>query len=105
LNEILKSGQSQDHTDKGKRPERPQAPQNRELPLYTARDISAVSGISGPPDSLTVNWRPRGRDPKEPLKGESPDEYPPWRYAVLLKLKTDVPLFPDDDTKIGYALR
>jgi len=103
LNEILKSRQSQD-TDKGKRPERPQPLQNRELPLYTARDISAASGISGPPDSLTVNWRPRGRDPKEPLKGESPDEYPPWRYAVLLKLKTDAPLFPDDDTKIGYAL-
>ena len=47
LNEILKSRQSQD-TDKGKRPERPQALLNCELPLYTARDISAVSGIGGP---------------------------------------------------------
>jgi hypothetical protein len=92
----------------GKRSEQPQVPQNLELPLHTVRDTPArapaVSGISGPPDSLTVNWRPRGRDPKESLKGESPDEYPPWRYAVLLKLKTDALQFPDEDTKIGYAL-
>jgi hypothetical protein len=86
----------------GKRPERPRLPQTLELPLHTVRDTPAVSGISGPPDS--TNWRPRGRDPKEPLKGESRDEYPPWRYAVLLKLKTDAIQFLDEDAKIGYAL-
>jgi hypothetical protein len=86
----------------GKRPERPRLPQTLELPLHTVRDTPAVSGISGPPDS--ANWRPRGRDPKEPLKGESRDEYPPWRYAVLLKLKTDAIQFLDEDAKIGYAL-
>jgi hypothetical protein len=75
-----------------------------EDPVEGKRPEPAVSGISGPPDSRTANWRPRGRDPKEPLKGESRDEYPPWRYAVLLKLKTDVLQFPDEDSKIGYAL-
>jgi len=53
---------------------------------------------------LAAIWRPRGTNPNELLKGQKHAEYGPWRYAVDCKLITDYPMYPDDNSKISYAL-
>ncbi len=54
--------------------------------------------------ALAAFWRPRGINPNESLKGEKPEEYRPWKYAVNAKLETDTPLYPTDKAKVRYAL-
>ncbi|KAL3440188.1 hypothetical protein BJX65DRAFT_315039 [Aspergillus insuetus] len=62
----------------------------------------------GPPQPSTynayANWRPRGAHPNKPLKGESHSEYGPWRYAIDCKFEIDHPLYPNDRSRIRYAL-
>jgi Retrotransposon gag protein len=76
-------------------------PRNDEpgLPRDRAVDADFVSKTK-----LAAIWRPRGTNPNELLKGQKHAEYGPWRYAVDCKLITDYPMYPDDDSKISYAL-
>jgi hypothetical protein len=52
-----------------------------------------------------ANWRPRGHDPADLLTGKNVDDYGPWRYAVDEKFDIDAPLFPNDRSKVRYALK
>ena len=54
--------------------------------------------------SMAASWRPRGIDPSKKLKGQSPDEYGPWRYSIDEKLETDAPLYQTERSKVRYAL-
>ena len=54
--------------------------------------------------SIAASWRPRGIDPSKKLKGQSPDEYGPWRYSIDEKLETDAPLYQTERSKVRYAL-
>lgn len=53
----------------------------------------------------TINfWRPRGTDPSKSLSGKRKDDYAAWAYTVKRKVDTDSPIYPNDTTKIDYAL-
>ena len=52
-----------------------------------------------------ANWRARGHDPADLLTGRNTDDYGPWRYAVDEKFDIDAPLFPNDRSKVRYALK
>lgn len=56
------------------------------------------------PDSVAANWRPRGDHPAKKLSGSNVNEYRPWRFQVGAKLETDSPLYPNDKSKVTYAL-
>jgi hypothetical protein len=52
-----------------------------------------------------ANWRARGRDPADLLRGKNAADYRPWRYAVDEKFDIDAPLFPNDGSKVRYVLK
>jgi len=51
-----------------------------------------------------MNWRPRGYHPAKKLSGVKASEYRPWRFQIDAKIRTDSPLYPDDESKVTYAL-
>ncbi|THC87524.1 hypothetical protein EYZ11_013029 [Aspergillus tanneri] len=95
-------------------------PPQPELSSVETLQVPELSPVIGPPPgarqprntvetdisqlSIAASWRPRGQHPNKPLKGENANEYPPWRYAVDVKLETDYPMYPTDATRIRYAL-
>lgn len=74
---------------------------NRQFRANGRRSRRLDSGVTM---AGTINYRPRGIDPHEKLTGESADEYDPWEYAVKEKIRVDRPLYPDEKSKIRYAL-
>ena len=55
-------------------------------------------------DPIVARWSSRGDHPAKKLSGSKAREYRPWRFQVLAKFKTDSPLYPDDESKVIYAL-
>jgi Retrotransposon gag protein len=79
--------------------------QRREPEEETNNRTEILESASTPTwDSVVAGWRVRGDHPKKPLSGSKPSEYRPWRYQVDTKFKADSPLYPDDESKISYAL-
>lgn len=68
----------------------------------THREHTTETNLSAA--SPYTSWRPRGIDPNKKLKGDSADEYGPWRYAVDTKLEDDNPMYTTERSKIRYAL-
>ena len=55
-------------------------------------------------DPIVARWSSRGDHPAKKLSGSKAKEYRPWCFQVLAKFKTDSPLYPDDESKVIYAL-
>ena len=77
-----------------------QLAETRETPRHQRENTVTTRSTNTNPQ----NWRPRGINPSKPLKGEDSEEYSPWAYSVRNKLKTDAPLYADENEKVGYAL-
>ena len=77
-----------------------QLAETRETPRHQREDTVTTQRTNANPQ----NWRPRGINPSKPLKGEDSEEYSPWAYSVRKKLKTDAPLYADENEKVGCAL-
>jgi hypothetical protein len=53
---------------------------------------------------MRLSNRPRGINPKEGLDGTNPDAYSSWAYAVKGKIRTDAPMYTNDQEKVEYVL-
>ncbi|KAL4879837.1 hypothetical protein BJY04DRAFT_87458 [Aspergillus karnatakaensis] len=80
------------------------APLNAESNPWNPRETVETIETNMSNLSLAASWRRRADPPNDPLRGDSPNEYPPWRYAIDCALETDAPLYLTDKAKIRYAL-
>jgi hypothetical protein len=119
--EFTKTKTLQKELEEARKPERT-APQKVELSRLRAelanlqqennnlRRQATPIAVPAPVPTLTsiptpvVNWRPRGDHPTDKLSGSKVEEYRPWRFQIDAKFITDSPLYPDERSKIYYAL-